>query len=115
PGLSLPADVPPVRFDNRHALLKQVNQHLDTVERAGNLSLYGAQSQQAFDLLCSTKARQAFEIDKEPPAVRDRYGRHQFGQSVLLARRLVEAGVSLVRVNWTRIKGALNNGHWDTH
>ena len=47
--------------------------------------------------------------------MRDRYGRHQFGQSVLLARRLVEAGVSLVRVNWTRIKGALNNGTWDTH
>ncbi len=49
------------------------------------------------------------------PRLRDRYGRHRFGQSVLLARRLVESGVPLVRVNWTRVPGALNNGHWDTH
>ena len=46
---------------------------------------------------------------------RDRYGRTRFGQSCLLARRLVEAGVSLVRVNWTRVPNAPNNGHWDTH
>ncbi len=47
--------------------------------------------------------------------MRDRYGRGKFGQSVLLARRLVEAGVPMIRVNWSRVPGALNNGHWDTH
>src|SRR5437899_9940443 len=47
--------------------------------------------------------------------MRERYGRTKFGQSMLLARRLVEAGVSLVRVNWSRVAGAHNNGHWDTH
>ena len=47
--------------------------------------------------------------------LRDRYGRSRFGQSCLLARRLVEAGVPLIRVNWTRVPNAPNNGHWDTH
>jgi hypothetical protein len=71
--------------------------------RGGAPGLYGAQSRQALDL------------GQESAAVRDRYGRARFGQSVLLARRLVEAGVALVRVNWTRVAGAPNNGHWDTH
>src|SRR5205807_3541700 len=53
--------------------------------------------------------------DSEGHLARDRYGRNIFGQSVLLARRLVEAGVPLVRVNWTRVPNAPNNGHWDTH
>jgi hypothetical protein len=115
PGLSLPAEVPPLRFDDRRTLLAQVNQHLDGIQRNGSLPLYNAQTQQAIDLLSSPQARRAFDINQEPPAVRDRYGRHKFGQSALLARRLVEAGVPLVRVNWTRVTGALNNGHWDTH
>jgi Protein of unknown function (DUF1501) len=121
PGVKLPDEVPGLRFDNRRQLLEQVNEHLDLAERrAGSVSdrstdLYGAQSQQAFDLMSSGKARQAFDISREPPAVRDRYGRTQFGQSVLLARRLVEAGVPLIRVNWVRLKNALNNGTWDTH
>jgi hypothetical protein len=52
----------------------------------------------------------------EPSPVRDRYGRHRFGQSVLLARRLVEAGVSLVQVNWTRDRDGTNDSPmWDTH
>lgn len=115
PGLSLPADVPPLRFDDRRALLEQVNGHIDKVQRAANLGVYGSQSQQAFDLLASPAARRAFDINQESPKMRDRYGRSKFGQSVLLARRLVEAGVPLIRVNWTRVAGALNNGHWDTH
>src|SRR5262249_38104357 len=56
----------------------------------------------AFDLLSSPAAQRAFDISAEPAGVRDRYGRHTFGQSVLLARRLVEAGVRLVHVNWVR-------------
>jgi hypothetical protein len=115
PGLTLPADVPPLRFDERRSLLDQVNGHLDKVHRSGNLSYYGAQSQQAFDLLSSAQARRAFDINREEPKLRDRYGRNKFGQSVLLARRLVEANVPLIRVNWVRVAGALNNGHWDTH
>ncbi|MBL8794747.1 MAG: DUF1501 domain-containing protein [Planctomycetia bacterium] len=115
PGLTLPADVPAMRFDERRSLLNQVNQHLDNVQRSNTLSVYDAQSRQAFDFLSSSKARQAFNLDQESATVRDRYGRYRFGQSVLLARRLVEAGVPLVRINWVRVAGALNNGHWDTH
>jgi uncharacterized protein (DUF1501 family) len=67
------------------------------------------------DLLGSPAARQAFDLEREPASVRDRYGRSRFAQSVLLARRLVEAGVSLVQINWTRIKDQPNQGGWDTH
>jgi hypothetical protein len=117
PALGLPAEVPPLRFDERRSLLEQVNRHLDGVDRAGTSRLYAAQSQQAFDLLRSRQARLAFDLEREPPAVRDRYGRHKFGQSVLLARRLIEAGVALVQVNWPRERGDMttNNPCWDTH
>src|SRR5262249_45252310 len=74
-----------------------------------------AQQQQAVDLVAGAQARRAFRLDEEPAAVRDRYGRTTFGQSVLLARRLVEAGVSPVRVNWPPVPGAVNNRHLDTH
>src|SRR4029079_19108694 len=57
---------------------------------------------QAFDLLASARARAVFDLSKEPAKVRDSYGRHHFGQSCLLARRLVEAGVSLGHVTWHR-------------
>jgi len=53
-------------------------------------------------LISSPAAQRAFDLEAEPASVRDRYGRHIFGQSVLLARRLVEAGVRLVHVNWVR-------------
>ena len=73
-------------------------------------------TQKAVDLLSSPQARKAFNLDEEPAHVRDRYGRHRFGQSVLLARRLVEASVSLVQVNWTRDKDGTNDSPmWDTH
>jgi uncharacterized protein (DUF1501 family) len=67
--------------------------------------------QQAFQLLTSQAARRAFDLSQEPTVVRDRYGRDTFGASVLLARRLVEAGVTFVTVH-TETKGP---GHWDTH
>jgi hypothetical protein len=117
PGLEAPADVPPLRFDDRRALLDQVNRHLDAVDRSGALGVADAQRQKAWDLLRSSKARQAFDLEREPARLRDRYGRHKFGQSVLLARRLAEAGVTLVQVNWPREKGDMQTGTplWDTH
>jgi hypothetical protein len=65
----------------------------------------------AFDLLVSPEVSRAFDLSKEPPAVRDRYGRHPHGQSCLLARRLIEAGTRLVTVNWPDDGQAF----WDTH
>lgn len=72
---------------------------------------YDAVRQRAFDLLMSEQVVRAFELDREPPNVRDRYGRHTHGQACLLARRLIEAGVRLVCVHWH------NDGanFWDTH
>jgi hypothetical protein len=116
PELGLPCEVPPLRLQRRRSLLEQVNHHLDAVDRSGALSRYDTLSQQAFDLLRSPKARRAFDLRQESPALRDRYGWSRFGQSVLLARRLVEAGVSLVQVNWTRTKEDSDiNPVWDTH
>ena len=74
-------------------------------------------TQQAFELLTSGGARQAFNLHEESDAVRDRYGRYPWGQSVLLGRRLIEAGVRFVTVNWPRIPGdrGVDNPLWDTH
>jgi hypothetical protein len=75
----------------------------------------------AFDLATTSEARQAFEVDREDPRVRDRYGRHPLGQNLLLARRLVEAGVGFVTVNgWTgkapgEKLGGPPSSSWDMH
>ncbi len=117
PALGLPQEVPPLRLDGRRSLLEEVNHHLDALDRGSAAARYDGQARQALDLLRSAGARQAFALDREPAALRERYGRHKFGQSVLLARRLVEAGVSLVQVNWPREPGdtRANNPCWDTH
>ena len=116
PGLAPPADVPPLRLRDRLSLLQQVNGGLDAVERGPAVERFDARSRQALDLLRAGRARAAFDLDKEPPSLRDRYGRNRWGQSILLARRLVEAGVSLVQVNWTRTADDTNdNPAWDTH
>lgn len=75
----------------------------------------GSYYEQAFDLLSSPAAQAAFDITAEPAATRDRYGRHVFGQSVLLARRMVEAGVRLVHVNWVRHDKGKGGQGFDSH
>jgi hypothetical protein len=114
-GLALPGDVGSQRFSARRSLADQVNLQLDGLSQEGQVGLFDAQRQQALDLISASGARRAFNLREVAPTERDRFGRTKFGQSVLLARRLVEAGVSLVRVNWSRVPGAPNNGHWDTH
>ena len=70
----------------------------------------------AFDLLHSDSSRAALDLARETDSMRDRYGRNQFGQSVLMARRLVEAGVRLVQVNWSRDDDeSTGSPMWDTH
>lgn len=116
PDLSLPGDIPALRFDRRRSLLASVNQHLDAVNRGQAVERWSGLQRKAFDLLSSSDARRAFDIQAEPEATRERYGRNRFGQSVLLARRLVEAGVSLVQVNWTRWEEDPTNAPaWDNH
>jgi hypothetical protein len=116
PEFSLAADVPLSRLEYREALLGAIDQRAQAVENSGMLGQYDRQTQQAFGLLRSDRSRHAFDLELEPATMRDRYGRSQFGQSVLLARRLVEAGVSLVQVNWFRGPNEpSDNPCWDSH
>ena len=110
-------DIPPSQLEQRRKLLAEVQRRFGDNNRGPDVRLYDKFQQQAFQLLTSGKAREAFAVDREPPAVRDRYGRNRWGQCVLLARRLVEAGVRLVHVQWPREPGdnAVDNPLWDTH
>ncbi|MCI0684958.1 MAG: DUF1501 domain-containing protein [Gemmataceae bacterium] len=111
-GLHEAADRP--RVTHRQELLRAVNHGLGRLAHERAIEDLGRHQQRAFDLLTSEATRRAFEISTEPARMRERYGRHKYGQSLLLARRLVEAGVRLVTVYWG---GRVNNPlpHWDTH
>ena len=116
-GLDLTGDLTRVRLDRRRALLAQVDGGVRATERGGAVEAWDRLSQHAFDLVTSGQARAAFDLSREPEAVRRRYGTYSWGQTVLLARRLIEAGVRLVHVNWLREPGdsAVDNPMWDTH
>ena len=104
PGMTLPTDIPSLRLDNRRTLLQQLNRYAGRLKESRAIENYDVQAQQAYGLLGSEGTTSAFDLRKESSGTRDAYGRTRFGQSCLLARRLVEAGVSLVQVNWARIK-----------
>lgn len=118
---ALDADMPDRRLAARRTLLEQVNLKLDGTIQLGALANaagrnYSRLTEQAFNLLNSAPSRQAFQLQNEKDTDRDRYGRTQFGQSVLLGRRLVEAGVSLVQVNWYRgPEEPADAPCWDSH
>jgi hypothetical protein len=116
PGCALPDDLPALRMDSRLSLLQQINLERERIERTADVANYDRYKQQTIDLIAGNGARIAFDLAKEPDTMRDRYGRTKYGQSVLLARRLVEAGVSLVQVNFASddLKRP-NRGGWDTH
>jgi len=97
------------RLSDRQVLLEQVNRQQAQLAAATAGRRLSDQQQLAFSVLTSGKIARAFEIDREPAAVRDRYGRHAFGQSLLLSRRLIEAGVPVVQANMGRVQ------NWDTH
>ncbi len=111
PALTLPDDVGPERFTARRGLGDRLGRRIDSAPH----DAFSRHSRKALELLGSNQARRAFALDQETPKLRDRYGRTRWGQSCLLARRLVESGVSLVQINWTRIAGQPNQGGWDTH
>lgn len=116
PQLRLSNDLPPLRMNRRRDLLGQIDRHLANTSEAPGLANHDIQFQQAFDLLRGARVRRAFDLEREDPRLRERYGRHKWGQCCLLARRLVEAGVPLVQVNWPRDLAA-NGGNpcWDIH
>src|SRR5262249_35578105 len=97
------------RLNDRQALLDQVDRQQARFADLATARRLSDQQQMAFSMLTSGKVAQAFEMNREPAPVRDRYGRHAFGQSLLLARRLVQAGVPVVQANMGRAQ------NWDTH
>ncbi|MBX3436597.1 MAG: DUF1501 domain-containing protein [Planctomycetaceae bacterium] len=112
----LAADVTLDRFGRRKSLLNQIEDRLRELDRGPDIPLYDDLQRQAFDLLDSPKARASCDLTREPDSVRDRYGRTQFGQSVLMARRLIEADVAFVQVNWFRSPDEPTDAPcWDSH
>ncbi len=116
-GLALPPEISPLRLSSRRRLRDQMEQHFNRLERGPALRQHDRQFQEAYGLLTSGKAREAFELRREPRRLRERYGLNRWGQSLVLARRLIEAGARLVHVNWPREGGdeAVANPMWDTH
>jgi hypothetical protein len=116
PDIALPAELTTQRFEQRKDFLAQLNRSLDKIQASPTLERWGTWQNKAIDLIRTKETQNAFSLDQETAATKDRYGRNRFGQSVLLARRLVESGVSLVQVNWTRWKDDPDNAPaWDTH
>lgn len=112
--LSLPVGVSTERLDRRRELLGVVQDQFSRLNDRPEPDRMDDYYRRAFQLVTSAEARRAFDLSQERPEVRDRYGRHTQGQSLLLARRLIEAGVRFVTVYWG---GALNlaDSYWDTH
>ena len=102
------------RVRRRARLRDLINKGMPQVEKATADHKLNEYYQQALDLVVSGRARDAFAINRESEATRDRYGRNTFGQSCLLARRLVEAGTRVVEVVWPKVANS-DNHSWDVH
>ena len=99
PDLLPPQEIGEARLERRRGLRQVVEDSLRNFEASESAKLMDANFADAYRLMSSSKAREAFDLEREPDKVRDRYGRTRFGQSCLLARRLVERGVRFVTIN----------------
>jgi hypothetical protein len=111
PELTLVGDVSESRLSSRDQLLVSLDRQLQSPVGADGANQMTKFQRRALDLLTSVDTQRAFRISDEPDPVRDRYGRNIYGQSVLLGRRLLEAGTRLVTVSWAPDA----NATWDTH
>ena len=109
PHLSLPEGLSCERLTDRAGLLAAVDAQQRRLDREASVETLDRHRQHALSLLTDARTQQAFDVTRSDPRSLDRYGRNQFGYSLLMARRLVEAGVNLVQVNLG------NNETWDTH
>ena len=108
-ALTLASGMDVVHMGRRQALLEEVNRKQSQFEEVAQSRRLQKDQQLAFNMLTSSRLSQAFELHREPDGVRDRYGRTTDGQSLLTARRLIEAGVPIVQVNVGRVQ------NWDNH
>jgi hypothetical protein len=112
--LQMRPDVFAVRLERRAKLRDLVNAQMPDINNAVKNFQLDSYYDQALNLIVSGRAREAFSLSSEPNELRDRYGRNTFGQSCLLARRLVEAGTRVVEVIWPKVANS-DNHSWDHH
>lgn len=122
PDLDLPPELPPLRVESRRTLLEVVDGYRRGLAESASPAEMTLAQRRAYELLGSSACRQAFDLNAEPPALRERYGLHRSGQACLLARRLVEAGVPWITVMWNhsgrgqdQFPGDTDRYGWDTH
>jgi hypothetical protein len=115
PELTLPARLPITRIDDRRALLKVIDEQAKLMETSDTARGIDAFYDRALTMLASPRVKEAFNLDLEDSKLRDAYGRTTYGQSCLLARRLIEAGVRFVSVYFSNSIGNFEFGGWDTH
>ncbi len=106
PNLSLPNGLTARSVDSRRTLLKTFDTLRRDIDETGVMEGLDTFKQQALEMVAGERMRAAFNLNAEDPKVRDQYGRHRYGQSALLARRLIEAGARCVNIN---------TGNWDHH
>jgi hypothetical protein len=113
----LPASVTLDRLHDRRRLIDQFDRQFVALVGDPGLGDYPRHERLAFEMLTSAKVREAFDLDREDPRLRERYGRTLFGSTALLARRLVERGVRFVNVSWDNYskRFEVSKAAWDTH
>jgi hypothetical protein len=109
PSLTLPRELTDSRFVNRLALLGEIDRQRGALERSAEIEKFDGQRQSAISLLADARVRHALDVTRADESIQRRYGSNSFGWSLLMAYRLVAAGVTLVQVNLG------NNETWDTH
>jgi len=109
PNLALPQGIDSPRFSGRTGLLASLQQQREELDRAAQTQTFDGLRQGVISLLTDAKVKHAFDVTNADDKTQERYGKNSFGWSLLMARRLVEAGVNLVQVNLG------NNESWDTH
>ncbi|HXG08519.1 MAG TPA: DUF1501 domain-containing protein [Gemmataceae bacterium] len=117
PELSLPANLTPERLASRREVLRLIDRQAELLEHSARARGIEASYEKAISMLTSPAVKKAFDLSAEPDAVRDRYGRTTYGQSCLLARRLVEAGARFINVYFAATIGGQStvSGGWDVH
>jgi hypothetical protein len=118
PNFKVPDMLPPdylsaLRVDRRRDWREMIDKSVSKFETSQDARLLDSTFHQAYTLMSSQKAREAFELHKEPEAVREKYGMNRFGQSCLLARRLIEAGVRFITINM--FETVFDEITWDIH
>lgn len=117
PELSLPRGLTIDRLERRREMQRLIDRQTKLMEFSGEARGFDEYYQRAMSMLTSDRVRKAFDLSAEPDSIRDRYGRSSYGQSCLLARRLVESGVKFTTVYFSASIGGrrVNDGGWDTH